>query len=138
LRVRFAFLCDSVEQSLGGKISALGIGFKNFTITNLQMPLMPFCLVVNLEINRSEIGQKYIEVYLMDADGISIIPPLKREIEMQVPPNSGGRVFDHNFIFNFAGLKFPKYADYSFSVTLNGTEICNLPICIVKPPNNGY
>lgn len=131
MRVRFAFLCDYAEQSIGGKISALGIGFNNLVVANLSVPVKPFCLVMNLEGKSSEAGIKKLKIHLMDADGKEIVPPVEGEIKLQAP--SVGLKTGTGLVINYNNVKFPAYGDYNFSVVLDGHEIVSLPLSVMLP-----
>lgn len=132
MRVRFAFLCDYAEQSIGGKIIAMGIGFNNLFVPDLSAPVKPFCLVMNLEAKSSEAGVKKIKIHLMDADGKEIVPPVMGDIQLQ-PPAVGLRT-GAGLVVNYNNLIFPAYGDYNFSVVLDGHEIVSLPLSVMPPP----
>ena len=133
MHVRFAFLCDYAQDSGNGKISALGIGIDNFFVPNLTQPISPFCLVVNLEANRSEAGQKQFEIHLMNEDGQTVIPPIKGEIVIPVP--SHGIKTGAGIVAGFTNIIFPNYGSFQISFLINGQEFVNIPITVSPPPN---
>lgn len=132
MQVRFAFLCDYANQSGGGKINALGIGFDNLFVPDLSMPTKQFSLVIHFEGNRSEAGRKKIEIHLIDAEEKRVIPPAKGEIHLKAPEfalKTGTAL-----VINYNNVKFPAYGNYHFSVVLDGHEIVSLPLSITQPP----
>lgn len=87
---------------------------------------------MRLEGNRSEAGNKNIEIHLMDADGRPVVPPLKGVIPMPAPPV--GLRIGHGIVVNYNNIKFPAYGSYSVSVVLNGYELVSLPLTVSPPP----
>lgn len=132
MHIRFAFLCDYAQESGNGKVSALGIGIDHFGVTNLAQPVPPFCLVLNIEGNRSEAGQKHIKIHLMDSDGKDLGPPLEGKINLPVPQQ--GIKTGAGMVVSYNGVIFPSYGTYSISVVLDGHELVNLPITVLEAP----
>jgi hypothetical protein len=132
MQIRFAFLCDYAQESGNGKISALGIGIDSFHIADLSQPVPSFCLVVNIEANRSEAGQKYMEIHLMDSDVNSITEPLHGEISLQGPP--AGMKIKAGIVIYYNGVIFPEYGAYLLSIVVDGHELTSLPIYVAPAP----
>ncbi|MCL6589091.1 MAG: hypothetical protein K6U80_03975 [Firmicutes bacterium] len=130
MQIRFAFLCDYAQESGNGKISALGIGIDSFHIVDLRQPAPSFCLVVNIEANRSEAGQKHMEIHLMDSDGKSVTEPLHGEISLQGPPS--GMKIKAGIVIYYNGIIFPNYGPYLLSIVIDGHEMTSLPIYVAQ------
>lgn len=128
MKVRFTFICDYAQESGKGKISALGIGINNFNIDNLSLPIQPFCLVVSVEGWRTEAGEKRMEVHLIDADGKPVIEPVTGTLLLEAPPN--GLKLGARMIFNFGGIKFKQYEEYSLSIIMDGHELDSIPLVV--------
>lgn len=129
MKVRFAFICDSAENTVGGKVSALGIGIDTIGIRDLMKPAPPFTLVVNLSFARSEVGRKRVEVHLMGPDGEDVIPPMNAELLLAAPER--GLVSGTGFVMSFHGIVFKRYGSHAISFVLDGNELISLPLNIV-------
>jgi len=130
VKVDFAFLCDFAEG--GGKLSALGIGFENIVGKQLPVRHPHFCLVIQLRTSTVEAGAKEIKVYLIDADGKDVIPPIEGKFSIPKAPSgteSIGRV-----VMEFNSVQFPLYDTYSVRAVMEGIEIVNIPFKVVPPP----
>jgi len=130
VKVDFAFLCDYAEGS--GKLSALGIGFE--IIIGKQLPVRHphFCLVIQLRTSTVEASAKEIKVYLIDADGKDVIPPLQGKFNIPKAPSgteSIGRV-----VMEFNSVQFPLYDTYSVRAVIEGIEMVSIPFKVIPPP----
>ena len=130
MKIDFAFLCDYAEPS--SKINALGIGFDRIIVRKLPANHPHFSLVIQLRASVTEVGNKKIEVHLIDEDGRSVIPPLKGEFVINNPIDremeSIGRV-----IMEFGMVKFEKYGAYSVRAIIEGIEMVNLGFKLSLP-----
>lgn len=128
--VDFAFICDYAEP--GNKLSALGIGFD--TIFAPQVPCLHpnFHLVAQVRASVAEAGDKAIVIQLVDADGKDVVPPLNGTLNVPPPPpgaiESTGRL-----VVGFAGVKFPKYSQYTLHVAVQGREMIRIPLRVAQP-----
>lgn len=129
MKVKYAFLADAAQES-GGKLSALGIGIDR--VNPPQLPfLVPLTIVAVLEYSATEVGTKRLTVRLIDADGNDVreeIPTIEMTLQK---PASGSRGL-MNIIVNYQ-TQFKAAGDYTFHLTLDGTDIAVLPIAISEP-----
>ena len=130
MKVDFAFLCDFATAA--GKLSALGIGFESIVGKQLPVRHPHFCLVVQLKTSTVEAEVKDIKVYLIDADGKDVIPPIEGKFNLPKAPSgteSIGRV-----VMEFNGVQFPLYDTYSVRAVIEGIEMVNIPFKVMPPP----
>ncbi|MFW6125879.1 MAG: DUF6941 family protein [Chloroflexota bacterium] len=129
MHIDFAFICDYAE--VGSKINALGIGFDR-----LEPPEVPyvhplFHLVVQLRANVTEAGKKTLKVTLIDADGNELMQP--HEGELSVPKPKGGTEARGRMNVVLRNIRFPHYGAYSLHVVVDGHEMYEATLNIVKP-----
>ena len=126
----FAFVCDYAEVT--GKINALGIGFDTIYAPNVPCKHPQFFLVIQLHANVVEVGEKNLEVRLIDEDGGNIIPTLRGKFVIPKPvagTESIGRI-----AMGFKDVKFPRYGSYSLHAVIEGIEIVHVPLKVSRPP----
>lgn len=131
MNIDFAFVCDYADVT--GKINALGIGFDTIYSPTIPCKHNLFFLVMQIRANSLEIGEKEVEVNLIDDDGKSIIPPLKGKINM-VKPASGTETISR-LALQFQNVEFPRYGTYSLHTIVDGHEMVRVPIKISQPPS---
>jgi len=132
--VDFAFVCDYAES--GNKISALGIGFD--TIYAPQVPCVHpnFHLVAQIRASKAEVGDKEITIRLIDADGKDVVPVLNGTLNIP-PPAAGSIESTGRLVVGFAGVKFPKYSQYTLHVAVQGHEMVRIHLRVARPPRTG-
>jgi hypothetical protein len=131
LNIDFAFVCDYADVT--GKINALGIGFDTIYSPTIPCKHNLFFLVIQIRANSLEIGEKEVEVNLIDDDGKSILPPLRGKITM-FKPASGTETISR-LALQFQNVEFPRYGTYSLHALVDGHEMVRVPIKISQPPS---
>ena len=129
--IDFAFICDYAE--LGAKINALGIGFDTIYAREVPATHPHFYLVAQIRASVAEVGDKAIEIRLIDADGADVIPPISGTFNIPRPPpattESLGRI-----VVAFNSVPFPRYTQYSLHVVIQGREMVRIPLRVMQPP----
>ena len=131
MNLDFAFICDFAEAT--GKINALGIGFD--TIYAKQVPFRHphFCVVAQLRASVAEAGEKSVEVYLIDADGNNVIPPIRQKFPM---PRAEGRIHSiGRMVIEFGNVEFKDFGSYSVRIVIEGVEVVVVSFTISLPPS---
>jgi hypothetical protein len=126
----FAFVCDYAEATQ--KINALGIGFDTIYASKVPCKHPSFFLVIQLRANVVEVGEKQLEVRLIDEDGKDIIPTLRGKFSLPKPPagtESIGRV-----AMQFRNVEFPRYGSYSLHAVIDGHQMVHVPLKVSPPP----
>ena len=131
MEVDYAFICD-YAQALGNKVNALGIGFN--TIFSPKTPAVHpmFHLVVQLRASALEVGTKEVEVHLIDADGASMLQPIKGQINIVVPRS--GEEATTRLVMAFNNVKFPDYGAYSLHLNIEDKEMVRIPLRVRPMP----
>jgi hypothetical protein len=130
LNIDFAFVCDYADVT--GKINALGIGFDTIYSPTIPCKHNLFFLVMQIRASSLEIGEKEVEVNLIDDDGKSVIPPLKGKINLAKPPSGTETI--SRLALQFQNVEFPRYGTYSLHTLVEGHEMVRVPIKISQPP----
>lgn len=129
--IDFAFICDYAE--LGTKINALGIGFDTIYAREVPATHPHFYLVAQIRASVAEVGDKAIEIRLIDADGEDVIPPMSGNFNIPRPPpattESLGRI-----VVAFNNVPFPRFTQYSLHVVIQGREMVRIPLRVIQPP----
>ena len=133
LDIDFAFVCDYAEAA--GKINALGIGFDTIYAPAVPCKHQLFFLVMQLRANVVEVGEKKLEVDLIDEDGKNIIPTLRAKLNV-LKPNTGTESIAR-IALQFNNVEFPRYGSYSLHAILDGHEMVRVPLKVSAPPKSG-
>ena len=129
MQVRIATLADYTSISEGGKLNILGI----FTILwATQVPVMhpQMQLVLQLEFDPTEAGERDIKVVLMDEDGREI---LSLSGTFTVPHKPGPEPIGINHSIGFGNIVFPQYGRYVFKILISGELKSEVPLSVLQP-----
>jgi hypothetical protein len=126
LEVRFAFLCDSVEDRPQGTLDARGVGIDFLHIgLDPAQTYVRFCLVMQVVIGEAD-GRLATIDFEFRGD---VVPAwIEESVEVQLPepnPVAGSRIVAD---FN---IRFPAYDNYLCNVIVNGTRLVSLPLAIM-------
>ena len=130
MKLDFAFVCDYAEVTR--KINALGIGFDTIYTSKVPSKHPEFFLVFQLRANVVEVGEKNLDVRLIDEDGKDIIPTLSVKFAIQKPvegTESIGRI-----AVRLQNVEFPRYCSYSLHAVVEGHEMVHVPLKVSPPP----
>jgi hypothetical protein len=134
VEVIYAFLCDYADNT-GGKLDAIGVG-----IDTIYAPAIPtrhplMYAVIALRFSMLEVGEKRLDVHIIDADGNDVVPPLKTTLNVQPPPP--GYIYRvQRIALGLFGTEFPRYGDYQVSWLVDGQEAKTVPLKVVTPPSS--
>jgi hypothetical protein len=140
MEVDFATLADGVAQRPDGKVDIFGAGIDN--INALQVPAQhpSITLVMRFLVTRHEAENPHqLQVILMGADGNELA---RSTGEVVIPAEQAenlpaGRSLGVNLVLQFAGLVFPTFGAYQFSILWDGNEArpaIPLVVSEVQPP----
>ena len=140
-----AFLADAV-QAIGGKLSALGVGWRVLSVGGLPARHDRIGLGVMVHLLGAETGGHRLDLALLDPDGtartLGNAPDGSDIRTLQAPfdvPGSGERTA--TFALNLDGLVFERAGGYTFVVSVDGEERARLPFAVAmggagQPPGD--
>ncbi|MFC2068879.1 DUF6941 family protein [Chloroflexota bacterium] len=131
MHIDFGFICDFADST--GKLSAIGIGFDRIIAPNLPKRHPHFSVVIQIRFSSTETGNKPIDIHLIDADGIEVIPPIKGSLDVKPAP-AGILETSARLVMEFANVEFKNYGNYCVKVNMNTQEIMSIPITVAQPP----
>ena len=138
MEVTFAFLCDYADTT-GPKLTAVGVGLDTIHAAGVPAKHHLMYAVAGFTFTRAETqsGHKQIGIYMVDADGVPVMPSIKLDVSMEAP-QSGYGYRTQRVALALQGLTFAKYGDYSVSWLLDGVEVKTLPLRVVPsgPPTS--
>jgi len=135
-----AFLGDAV-QAVGGKLSALGVGWSVLSAPSFPARHDRIALGVVVRIPPEESGDRHrLSVRLLDPSGTT--RPLGRrpdgsevaELEAPFGVNPSEAEATATFALNFDGLVFEEAGSYAFVVAVDGQERERLTFRVQTPP----
>jgi hypothetical protein len=132
MNVEYAFLCDYAAP--GPKLTAVGIGIDSIYAPTVptQHPQLFAVLCLRFSLNETRRTRAF-EMFLQDADGQDVIPPVAMTVE--VPPPSDGMTYrTHRMVNGMYGLNFQKFGDYQVSWIMDGTEVHAVHFRVVETP----
>ena len=129
MQLQLASLCDSAAD-YQGKLCVLG-AFD--TICAQQFPVVhPQCsLALRLLFEPEDRGRHDMTIVLKDESGGEVMPSFAPVIDVSFP--SGFVPFvTRNLVLNLQRLRFEKPSVYRFHITLDGSEIINIPLRVTR------
>lgn len=128
MRVRFAVLADFANQTADGKLNIMGI-FNVIRAASVPAVHGQMTLVVEFETEPPDRGAaKEIGIRLLDADGKELLQ-LSTTVQVSTDAPLVGKIPQ---IVGLAGVRFERFGDYSFYVTVNGEQKADLPFALVQ------
>jgi hypothetical protein len=128
MQVKIATLADYTSVSEGGKLNILGI-FSILWAANVPVVHPQMQLVLQLEFDPSEAGERDIKVVLVDEDGREI---LSLSGTFSVPTQPGPEPIGINYSLGFANVVFPKYGRYAFKILIGGDLKSEVPLSVLQ------
>ena len=121
MNVEYAFLCDYADP--GPKLTAVGIGIDSIYAPSVpaQHPQLFAVLCLRFSLNETR-RTKSFEMFLQDADGQNVIPPISTSTEVPAPAE-GMTYRTHRIVHGMYGLNFQKFGDYQVSWIMDGMEV---------------
>jgi len=122
--IQVAALCDSAVD-YDGKLCLLG-AFDTI-VTGILPAVHPQCSVaLRILFRKEEEGPHAVNVFFVDEDGRSIIPPMETSFEVELPDD----VFfaTRNLILNLQQLPFARHGTYSIDVTVDKRQLASIPL----------
>lgn len=126
----FAFICDHAEA--GVKINALGIGFDTIYAVKVPVKHGHFSFVMQIRTTVVEVGNKQLEIHIIDDDGKDIIPPVRNTIQLKMKEGSSEAVA--RIVMEFGNVEFPDYGTYSVKAAIDGIEMSSINFNVIQPP----
>lgn len=116
MQVALLLAADYANVAQGGKLNVMGI-FDNIRAQTFPARHASMHLVVKLAADPGEGGQtRTITILLVDEDGGEM---MRMSNDLQVPPQTGGRRPEMNFIMELRDLMFPRPGTYEFAVQVD-------------------
>ena len=123
-------LCDAATES-GGKLNILG-AFDVLWARDVPVIHQLCVVVVRFRFNREERGQHAMRITIVNADGVSMMPPLDGEMNVQFPDELSSGVA--NVIVQIQDMRFNQFGDYSVDIGLDGYHQKSLPLMVRRTP----
>jgi len=127
----YIFICDYAEAR--DKVNALGIGFDTIFAPKVPARHPHFYVVIQLRFSIAEVGSKDVKAYLINADGVDVIPPITGKLEVG-PPRPGSLDNIVRLTMGFGNVEFKEYGSYSVKVSVAGQEVASIPLRVTEPP----
>ena len=128
MELQVATLCDSA-MDYNGKLCVLGT-FD--TICSRGTPIVhPQCaLALRVCFRAEDEGGHEMAIRFIDADGKTLIGPLRTKIEVKMP---GDAYFvTRNIVINLQRLKFEETGQYSIDISADSEILTQIPLRVMK------
>ena len=131
--IQVATLCDSAAD-YNGKLCVLGT-FD--TICSRGTPIVhPQCaLALRVCFRPGDEGQHELTIRFIDADGKTLIGPLRTKIEVKLPTD--GYFITRNIVINLQRLKFEDVGQYSIDVSADDEMLTRIPLRVLRMEAKG-
>lgn len=125
-------LCDAAVD-YGGKLSILG-AFDGIFALNTPVVHPQCAIALRLRVARADEGKHEITINFIDADGKPVMPSVKGNFEVRMPPDRESVAI--NLVLNIHQLKFAQFGDHAVDLMIDGQQVGRLPLMVVqrKPP----
>ena len=130
MQLDFAFICDYADQL--GKIVAVGVGIEEIRATEVPATHKQLALVARIRTNVTETGTKNMTLDMIDSDGVSVLPPIEMQIEVEHPEGQAEGTL--TLVGSINDVSFPHYGAYSIHIGIDGHELARLPLRVVPVP----
>lgn len=137
--VDFAILADGVAQRPDGKLDVYGAGIDNISAAQVPARHPQLTLAIRFLLSRHEAENDHrLDIILMGADGAEVA---RATGEVSIPGDQlenipAGRPLGIAVVMHFAGLVFPTYGAYQFSILWDGNEArAPLSLTVTELPN---
>lgn len=128
MQVALLLAADYANVAQGGKLNVMGI-FDNIRAQTFPARHASMHLVVKLASDPGEGGQmRAITILLLNEDGGEM---LRMSQDIEVPPHSGGRRPEMNFIMELRDVVFPTPGIYEFVVQVDRDTKATHPIHLI-------
>ncbi len=124
--IQMAVLCDFATD-YKGKFCVLGC-FDSLQSDHLPLVRREFIFALRLITMAGDDGPHQFSLNLVDADGAPLIRekmPILLDVEFHLPKSAEFLV--HNYVLSCYGLRFEKYGEYSFDLSINGILSARVP-----------
>lgn len=130
MEIEIFSLCD-FAQDYGGKLSIIG------TFDTIGAPsfphLHPACsIAARIRFDRAEAGKHTLELFIVDQDGRQLVPPLKGDLDVAMPPAADFACI--NFCITLSQLRFEKEGRYSVDLVMDNERRRSLPVFVRRRP----
>ncbi len=124
MNIEAFLLCDAATDQQG-KLNVLGV-FDN--IFAKEVPVRhPLCSIVSrMRFEKSEEGEHFVKMFIIDADGNPIGPKPEGKINVRVADNVDSAVV--NLILNLQGIEFKQYGCYQIDLVIDSNVHASLPL----------
>ncbi len=127
MKVEIFTLCDAATTDAAGKLNILG----SFDRLNAQQAPVthPQCaLAIKLRFEHSEEGQKRIQIAFIDSDGVSVMPTLDTNAQVQFGP--ADVTATASLILVIQQLKLPRFGEYSIDLKVDDHPVASIPLLV--------
>ena len=132
MNVEYAFLCDYADP--GPKLTAVGIGIDSIYAPGVPVQHPQFFAVLCLRFSLNETRRtKTFEIFLQDADGRDVIPPVSASADVPAPVE-GMTYRTHRLVHGMYGVNFQQFGDYQLSWVMDGIEVHAVHFRVLPSP----
>jgi len=117
MKVEVFTICDYAQADPTGKLHIIGV-FDRIFGNIAPATHLTCCIVARLRFDSIEVGLKAITIRFINADGASVMPELRQQFQVQVPPPEQSSTT--NLILLIQQLVLPSFGDYSIDLAVDG------------------
>lgn len=130
MQLDFAFLCDAATEH-SGKLNALGIGIDRLYAKSVPVVHNRIQLVARFSFAPEEAGEHTFSIRVSDADGQPVGRTVEGKITLRM--NSDAMSARANLLVDLVQLEFRGYGPHEAIVSIDGSELINLPLEVTRP-----
>lgn len=130
VRVQFALLADYASVTTEGKLDITGL-FNAIYADSLPAVHLQMRLVLEYVIEPGDPGtRKQVVARFLDPDGIELF-----RVEVEEPLPAHAQIGPTRAqVLELTDVRFTKYGDHHFSISIDGQERATIPLRVTQPP----
>jgi len=131
MKVEIFKLCDFAQADSAGKLTIVGI----FDIIHAKITPAThgLCsLVIRMQFDKAEEGEKKIKLSFVDTDGKLVMPPTEAQIQVRIASN--GSHANLQGVFLFPQITFPHFGEYLIELEIDGKLVTSTSVSVRQTP----
>lgn len=140
MKVEILSLCDFASAEPTGKLNILG-AFDRLSAKEAPIARSVFAVAARLRFEAHEEGARTVAVSFIDSDGQRVIPHLRAQFTVKIPPNESSVPL--NYVMVIPQIKFARFGDYQIDLAVDDKVEASIPLHVrqrlapATPPPGG-
>lgn len=127
MKVEILTLCDFAQAEPTGKMNIVGT-FDRIIAKEAPINRAVFAVAARIRFEAHEEGAKTISLSFIDSDGQRVVPLLRAQFSLKVPPNESTATL--NYVMVIPQIKFARFGDYQIDLAFDDKVEATIPLYV--------